>query len=192
MKKLIFEVNTKQLTEEMVEVKDLLNILFKRISRKKCCEPNMQFLDSEMKCIIFKLSDPVTMQIVDSEDMFGRNLIYKSHVKEDVENGVVSHSSMFNVNGKCYYQNADGDMCESVVIIKEKVKMVSFLIPDKVKKQTKFDQNKYVFGNQIQKQLYKQYQSILSPVEHSEKRLRDKEYEKERSNDQKRKEYKKV
>ena len=144
----------------MVEVKDLLNTLFKRISRKKCCEPNMQFLDSKMKCIIFKLSNPVTLQIVDSEDIFGRNLIYKSHVKEDVANGFVSYSSMFNVNRKCCYQNTEGDICESAVIIKEKVKIVSFLIPDKVKKQTKIDQNKFIFGNQIQKQLYKPWETF--------------------------------
>ena len=191
-KKLIFEVDTRKLlNEEIVDVKDLLTILFKGISRKKCCEPNMHFLDSDMKCIIFKLSNPLTMKILDSEEMFGRNLIYKSHGTEDVINGVVSHSSMFNLNGKSYYQNKDGDICESVEIIKEKVKMVSFLITDKEKKQTKFDQNKFVFGNQIQKQLYKQYQSILSPEKHSEKRLRDQDYEKERSNDPKRKEYKK-
>ena len=136
----------------MVEVKDLFKILFKIISRKKCCEPNMNFRDSSMKCIIFKLTNPVTMKIVNSEEMFGKNIIYKSHVKENFANEDVSHSSMFNVNGKYYYQNTDGDICESVVIIQEKVKIISFLITDKEMKQTKMDLNEFFFGNQIKKQ----------------------------------------
>ena len=142
----------------------------------------MHFQDSEMKCIILNLSNPVSMSITNSEDVFGRQFTYQSHVQQHNIDGDISYSSMFNSKGKVCYQNTAGEICESTVNIQENVKLVSFLITNNDKQQTKHDHVKFVFGTPQQKKLYKVYQSVMSPEKHAEKKIKQKDYEKERSN----------
>ena len=58
----------------------------------------------------------------------------------------MSYCSMFNIKGSVCYQNTAGEICESTVNIQENVKLVSFLITNKDKQQTKLDHDKFVFG----------------------------------------------
>ena len=54
----------------------------------------------------------------------------------------------------------------------------------------KLDLKNFIFSTHVQKQLYKQYESVLNPEKHLQKKLLEKEYEIERSKDQQRTEYK--
>ena len=53
---------------------------------------------------------------------------------------------------------------------KQKVKMLSILFLKTKAEETKFKAENFIFGSQIQKKMYKQYLSVLSPEKHSMKK----------------------
>ena len=70
--------------------------------------------------------------------------------------------------------------------------MLSILFLKTKTEETKFEAGKFIFGSQIQKKMYKQYLSVLSPEKHSMKKKIEKNYEMQRSKEPQRKEYKQI
>ena len=88
------------------------------------------------------------------------------------------------------FQNSQDEISET----EEKGKKIS-LLSILIKKTTevnevKFHPEQFIFENQIQKKISKQYLSVLSPEKQEEKKILTKNYEMKRSKDQQRKDYK--
>ena len=82
--------------------------------------------------------------------------------------------------------------CCEIEDTKQNVKILSILFLKTKVDETKFEVENFVFGSQIQKKIYKQHLSDLSPKNHSMKKTLEKDYEMQRSKDPQRKKYKQI
>ena len=77
---------------------------------------------------------------------FGKNLIYKSHIKENESNELITQMSFFESNKCILFQNINGVLELSKFGMKENVKIISFHLSRKGRSAThnvKLDQISY-------------------------------------------------
>ena len=188
---LIYDVDTSitQSETEGITLKFLIDTLIQKTNLNKCCLENFQFNVSGGKCVILSLSHPVPVKINHKEQLYGVEVSIKSFISQKMENGEQIFDSNFNFKDQMYCQNTKEEICKSDGQ-NEGIILLSFLLskPDKITE--KLDSQKFIFGTQLQKQLYKQYESVLNPEKHLKKKLLEKDYEKERNKDEQRIEYK--
>ena len=128
------------------------------------------------KCVILNFSNPVHVKNINNETLFGRKISITSFVNQKTHDEENFYYSSFNLKNQNYYQNRIDEMCKSDGS-NEKIKLLSFFITKPVTSGEKKDLHNFVFGSQLLKQLYKQYESVLNPEKHLRKRLLENEYE---------------
>ena len=72
---LVFEVNTPTLTspQDPLDINYLIDVLIRGNCLNMCCIKNMRFADSEENYLILKLSNPISLDLKKSEEIYGKN-----------------------------------------------------------------------------------------------------------------------
>ena len=115
----------------------------------------------------------------------GVKVSIKSFVNQKTHNREQSYESNFNFKDQMYCQSQKEEICKWDG--KDcGIKLLSFVLTKPERNAENLDLSNFIFGTPLQKQLYKQYESVLSPDMHLQKRLLQNDYEQERSKDQQR------
>ena len=190
----IFEVNSSEFVEkdQIVNLEDIINNLIKVKLVKGCpeCKNSFQFRGTDEMFLIIKLSHAINVKILNSEDIKGKRLFYKSHYQEGIKEDQICMSSFFNCDSKLVYQNLTADICESKFGIHRNVKLLSVFCTNINSDQNYKESKNFVYGSKELLKLNKKYLSVMNPEQHSEKQIMQKEYEMERNADSIRKAYK--
>ena len=100
----IFEVNSSEFVEkdQIVNLEDIINNLIKVKLVKGCpeCNNSFQFRGTDDMFLIIKLSHAINVKILNSEDIKGKRLFYKSHYQEGIKEDQICMSSFFNCDKK--------------------------------------------------------------------------------------------
>ena len=188
--KQIFDVDTSSFQSETKEInlKLLMEFLFKTKNLDKCCSRNLNFNNKFEKCVILRFSHAVSVNIAKKENLYGRRIKIISLINQMANIEENMYDTNFKLNDKMYCQNSKDEICKSDGT-NVKIKLMAFLVTKPEKNTEELDMQHFIFDTKLQKQLYKQYDSVLSPEKYLQTKLLEKEYELERSKDQERIEY---
>ena len=186
---IIHQLDTSNSLSEQVNlnVKCLVEVLMKKNALNKCClESNIY---SSKKIALVEFSHPIFLDLTSSNEIYGHKLIINSFVSEENVDGVASYCSTFYLNNRAYYQDEEGNICESETINK-KIKLISFMILNREEELISNDIETFKFDAKLLKQLYRKCSSILTPTKFAKRKQIEADYELHRSGDEARKKYK--
>ena len=158
----IFNVDLDQ-TSSIFEIKDLIK---QAVMQKDLCKACNNLERLEEKCLILKLSHPVSVNVLDQEITNGMKAKYKSHI--EIEQNV---KTFFRFDNQMYTQGADDSIYESSFGAHDNVLMVGVFISKE--KQSLIMENYQVFtyGKQAQLKLRKLRLKLISPLKYEENLL---------------------
>ena len=149
----VFEVNTGELKSEEISMTYILKVLISRKGNDQCCLESLSLEKTSQKIMIFHFSQTQDINIFSSQKLWGKSLIYLSHIKE--QQG--SNSCYFRNNEDMLYQNCIGDICKSSFGAHKNVRFLAFSISEESSPQSMEALQHLVYGNQTLKYLQKKY-----------------------------------
>ena len=167
-----------------VSMKNVVDLLIRKLSRSKCCKSNFEAQCATEKIIIIRISFPVNLKILDSFTLGDKVVSYNSHLEETIANQFCAY---FRVNGEVCYQNKDGKLCQSNFGLQGNVVILALKFSPKERQNISINKEQFIYEKKVQLCFQRKYQSFMDPDKHALKVSQQREYEMKRNQTEQRK-----
>ena len=154
--------------DEGLEIREIIQkALQERNQNKECIHKLILDANIEETCLILHLSKPVSINISDGSSYHGMRVSYRSHVEKNQDN---LDQAFFRNNNQMYTQREDGSINQSFFGTHKNVSLISlFLTNEKgLKVLENVEVDEFIYGDEAQLKLRKQYKKFILPQEFQE------------------------
>ena len=118
------------------------------------------FVFEEEKCLMLHISRPCTVNMIESEELQGFKISYKSHIERKSE---IEQSVFFRFDCKMYTQGVDDVIYEAGFGLHKNVFMLAVCLYQRKNLLVMENVDDFIYGRPIQLKLYKHYDQYLAP-----------------------------